>query len=62
MNQTAFAKNTVERYNISATSNIPGSPAVHLGPREDGEPGGNEEFLKFRALVGSPIWLSVSRD
>ena len=53
MNQTAFAKNMIEQYNISATSNIPGSPGVDLGPRKDGEPGGNEEFPKYRALVGS---------
>ena len=59
MNQTAFAKNMVQQYNISATSNIPGSPGVDLGPRKDGEPGGHEEFLKYRALVGSLMWLSV---
>ena len=59
MNHTAFAKNMVEQYNISATSTIPGSPGVDLGPRKDGEPGGNEEFPKYRALVGSLMWLSV---
>ena len=59
MNQTAFAKNMVEHYNISATSNIPGGPGVDLGPRKDGELGGNEEFPKYRALVGSLMWLSV---
>ena len=59
MNQTAFAKNMVQQYNISATSNIPESPGVDLGPRKDGEPGGNEEFLKYRALVGSLMWLSI---
>ncbi|CAM9432500.1 unnamed protein product [Ascophyllum nodosum] len=59
MNQTAFAKNMVEQCNISATSNIPGSPGVDLGPRKDGEPGGNEEFPKYRALVRSPKLLSV---
>ena len=59
MNQTAFAKNMVQQYNVSATSNIPGSPGVDLGPRKDGQPGGNEELPKFRALVGSLMWLSV---
>ena len=59
MNQTAFAKHMVQQYSISATSNIPGSPGVDLGPRKDGEPGGNEEFPKYRALVGSLMWLSV---
>ena len=30
INQTAFAKNMVEQYSISATSNIPGSPGIDL--------------------------------
>ena len=59
MNQTVFAKNMVEQYIISATSNIPGSPCVDLGPRKDDEPGGNEEFPKYRALAVSLMWLSV---
>ena len=59
MNQTAFAKYMVQQHNISATSNISGSPGVDLGPRKDGEPGGNEEFPKCHALVGSLMWLSV---
>ena len=58
MSQTSLAKNMVQQYNISATSNIPGSPGVDLGPRKDGEPGGNEEFPTYRALVGSLMWLS----
>ena len=33
MNQTAYAKNMAEQYNISATSNNPGSPGVNLGPK-----------------------------
>ena len=48
-------KNMVEQYNISATSNILGSPGVDLGPRKYGESGVNEEFPKYRALVGSLI-------
>ena len=59
MNQTSSAKNMVQQYSISATSNIPGSPGVDLGPRKDGEPGSNEEFPKYRALVWSLMWLSV---
>ena len=59
MNQTAFVKNMVEQYNISATSNIPRSPGVDLGPRKDGESGDNDEYPKYRALVGSLMWLSV---
>ena len=59
MNHTAFAKNMVQQYNISPTSNIPGSLGADLGPRKDGEPGCKEKFPKNRALVGSLMWLSV---
>ena len=59
MNQTSFAENLVAQYGISAKSNIPGSPGVDLGPRREGEPGGNEEFPLYRPLVGSLMWLSV---
>ena len=59
INQTAFTINMVEQHNISTTSNILGSPDEDLGPRKDGELGGNEEFPKYRALVGSLMWLSV---
>ena len=34
MNQTAYTIHMVEQYNISITSNIPGSPGVDLGPRK----------------------------
>ena len=34
INHTAFAKNMVQQYNIFATSSIPGSPGVDLGPRK----------------------------
>ena len=59
MNQTAYAENLVAQYGISATSNIPGSPGVDLGPRNNGEPGGNDEFPLYRPVVGSLMWLSV---
>ena len=42
MNQNAHAENLVVQYGMSATSNS--SPGVELGPRKDGEPGGNAEF------------------
>ena len=59
MNQTAYAENLVAQYGVSATSNIPGSPGVILGPRKDGEPGDNDEFPLYRLQVGSLMWLSV---
>ena len=59
MNQTAYAENLVAQYGISVASNIPGSPGVDLGPRKDGEPGGNDEISLYRPRVGSLMWLSV---
>ena len=54
MNQTAFAKNMVKLYNISATSNILDSPGVDLRPRKDDEPG---VMRNFRSTT---LWLGVS--
>ena len=45
MNQTAYAEKLVAQYGISATSNVPGSPAVDLGPRKDGELRGIMNYL-----------------
>ena len=59
MNQTVYAENLVAQYGISATSNIPGSPGVDLGPRKDGEPGGIDEFPLYRPLIDSLMWVSV---
>ena len=64
-NYTAAASQPTGRiakaqYGISATSNIPGSPSVDLGPRKDGEQGGNDGFPLYRPLVGSLMWLSVT--
>ena len=36
-------------------------PGVDLGPRVEVEPGGNEEFEKYRALVGT-FDVAVSDD
>ena len=54
MNQTAFAKNMVEQYNISATLNIPGSPGVDLGLRKMASLG---VMRNFRSTA---LWLGVS--
>ncbi|CAM9110405.1 unnamed protein product [Ascophyllum nodosum] len=59
INQTVYAKNLIAHYGISATSKIPGSTGVDLGPRKNGEPGDNGEFPQNRSLVGSLMWLSV---
>ena len=59
INQASFAENLVAQYGISAKSNIPGSSGLDLGHRRADEPGGNEEFPQYRALVGSLMGLSV---
>ena len=59
MNQTAYAENLVAQYGISATSNIPGSQGVDVGPGKDGELGDNNEFPLYRPLAGNLMWLSV---
>ena len=46
-------KNMVKQYKSSANSNIPWRPGVDLNPIKDSDPGGNEEFPQYRALVGS---------
>ena len=59
--QTAsFAESMVEQYNLPTTSNIPGTPGVHLGPRKYGEVEGYDIIPQYRALVGSIVWLSVT--
>ena len=55
MNQTVFAENMVEQYNISATSNIPRSPGVDLlGQAKMASPG---VMRNFRSTA---LWLRVS--
>ena len=54
-----YAEKLVPQYGISATSNIPGSPGVDLGPRKDGELEDNSHVFLYQPLVGSLMWLSV---
>ena len=54
MNPTAFAETLMAQYEISVTSNIPGSPGVDLSPRKDHEPGGNGEFPPVQAPGRKP--------
>ena len=54
MNQTAFAKNMVQQYNISTTSNIPGVQVYILGQEKMASPG---VMRNFRSTA---LWLGVS--
>lgn len=51
VNQTAYVVNLVAQYGIETTANIPSSSGVDLGPRNEGEPGGNEGMRSFPSAV-----------
>lgn len=51
-------RDLVAQSRISENVNIPGSSGVDLGPRKEDEPGGNEAFPQYHALVSSRMWLS----
>ena len=58
--QKAFAENMMTQYGITTVSNISARNGVDLGPRAEGETGGNEEFGDYHAFcVESPILMSV---
>ena len=60
MNQTtSSAENLEAQLGISTTLNTPGNSGLGLGPRKDGELGGNDEFSFYRLLVFSLMWLPV---
>ena len=46
----------LNRFGVNASSDIPATPGVELGPREEGEPGGG---WPYREAVGSLMWLST---
>lgn len=59
INGTEIAENVVVQHEVSATANIPGRPGIDLDPKKEDEPGENEEFPQYRALVSSLLLLSV---
>ena len=53
--QKAFIESTLNRFGFNSSSDIPTS-GVELGPREEGELGGD---WRYREAVGSLLWLST---
>ena len=54
--QKAFVASMLNRFGAKSSSDIPATPGVESGPREEGEPKGD---WSYREAVGSLIWLST---
>ena len=54
--QNAFVESMPNRFVVNSSSDIPATPGVELGPREEGEPKGD---WPYRETVGSMMWLST---
>ena len=54
--QKAFVESMMNRFGANSFSDIPATPGVELGPREEGEPKGD---WPYRGAVGSLMWLST---
>ena len=55
-NAEAFVESMLNRFGANSSSDLPATPGVELGPREDGEPKG---YWPYREAVGSLMWLST---
>ena len=54
--QKAFVEGVLNRFGVNSSSDIPATPSVELGPREEGEP---KEYWPHKKAVGSRMWLST---
>ena len=54
--QKAFVESMLNRFGANSSSELPATPGVELGPREEGEPKGD---WPYREAVGSLMWLST---
>ena len=54
--QKAFVERMLSRFGVNSSSDIPATPGVELGPREEGEPKGD---WPYREAVSSLMWLST---
>ena len=54
--QKAFVESVLNRFGVSSSSEIPATPGVELGPKEEGEP---KWGLPYKEAVGSLMWLST---
>ena len=54
--QKAFVESMLNRFGVKSSSDIPATPGVELGPREEGEPKGD---WPYREVMGSLMWPST---
>ena len=54
--QKAFVESMLNHLGVNSSSDIPATPGVELGPREEGESKGDR---LYRKAVGSLMWLST---
>ena len=54
--QKAFVESMLNRFGVNSSSDIPATPGVELGPREEGEP---RRDWPYREAVGSLMWRST---
>ena len=54
--QKAFVENMLNRFGVNSSSDIPATPGVGLGPREECEP---KRDWPYREAMGSLMWLST---
>ena len=52
----AFVESMLNRFGVTSSPDIPATPGVELGPREEGEPKGDWPYAE---AVGSLMWLST---
>ena len=55
--QKAFVESMLNRFGVNSSSDIPATPGVELGPREDGEP---KRDWPYRKAVSILMWLSTT--
>ena len=54
--QEAFVESMLNHFGVNSSSDLPATPGVERGPREEGEPKGD---WTYREVVGSLMWLST---
>ena len=54
--QKAFVESMLNHFGVNSSSDIPATPGVELGPREEIEPEGG---WPYREAAGSLMWLST---
>ena len=56
LSQEAYVESLMKLFDVQSTFDIPASPGADLGPKQNGEPGGD---WPVKEAVGSLMWLST---